>query len=169
VPQFLVRVSGEITLEQEEDLRSAGILPHDVGTTAAGYGGELDVVLSYVRTSAADERKARAKVAHVLGISPDHLTARPADEGWARFSGMPTLPSSGLAAQATTPVVARLLGRKAKRDISCMSAIFEGVGVHSACGVRDRRYRQSFEQEGSDRVKSHRAKRRGLRRFLDRN
>jgi hypothetical protein len=80
VPDFIVRVSGEITPEEERALRSAGIQRHDAGSTATDYGGELDVVLSFVRTSADNEREARAKVAHILGCNPDDVTARPAEE-----------------------------------------------------------------------------------------
>jgi hypothetical protein len=79
VPDFIIRVSGEITPEEEQALRSAGVLRHDAGSTAAAYG-ELDVVLSFVRTSAHNEREARAKVAHILGRNPDDVTARPAEE-----------------------------------------------------------------------------------------
>jgi hypothetical protein len=42
-------------------LRSAGIQRHDAGSTPAAYGGELDVVLSFVRISEDDESEARAK------------------------------------------------------------------------------------------------------------
>jgi hypothetical protein len=80
VPDFIIRVSGEITPEEEQALRSAGIQPHDAGSTAAAYGGELDVVLSFVRTSADDESEARAKVAHILGCNPEDVTAQPAEE-----------------------------------------------------------------------------------------
>jgi hypothetical protein len=44
VPDFIIGVSGEITPEEEQALRSAGIQRHDAGSTAAAYGGELDVV-----------------------------------------------------------------------------------------------------------------------------
>jgi hypothetical protein len=80
VPDFIVRVSGEITPEEERALRSAGIQRHDAGSAASAYGGELDIVLSFVRTSADSEREARAKVAHILGCNPDDVTARPAGE-----------------------------------------------------------------------------------------
>jgi len=80
VPDFIIRVSGEITPEEEQALRSAGIQRHDAGSTAAAYGGELDVVLSFVRTSADNEREARAKVADILGRNPDDVTAGPAEE-----------------------------------------------------------------------------------------
>jgi hypothetical protein len=80
VPDFIVRVSGEITPEEERALRSAGIQHHDAGSAASAYGGELDIVLSFVRTSADSEREARAKVAHILGCNPDDVTARPAGE-----------------------------------------------------------------------------------------
>jgi hypothetical protein len=80
VPDFIVRVSGEITPEEERVLRSAGIQRHDAGSTGADYGGELDVVLSFVRTSAKNEREARAQVAHILGCNPDDVTAHPAEE-----------------------------------------------------------------------------------------
>jgi hypothetical protein len=80
VPDFIIRVSGEITPEEEQALRSAGIQRHDAGSTAAAYGGELDVVLSFVRTSADDESEARAKVAHILGCNPEDVTAQPAEE-----------------------------------------------------------------------------------------
>jgi hypothetical protein len=77
VPHFIIRVSGEITLEEERALRSAGIQRRDAGSATAAYGGELNVVLSFVRASAGSEREARAKVAHILGCNPDDVTARP--------------------------------------------------------------------------------------------
>ena len=80
MPDFIIRVSGDITPEEEQALRSAGIQRHDAGPTPAAYGGELDVVLSFVRTFADNEREARAKVADILGCNPDDLTARPAAE-----------------------------------------------------------------------------------------
>jgi hypothetical protein len=79
VPDFIIRVSGEITLEEERALRSAGIQRH-AGSAAAAYGGELNVVLSFVRASSDSDREARAKVAHILGCNPDDVTARPAEE-----------------------------------------------------------------------------------------
>ena len=80
MPDFIIRVSGEITREEERALRSAGIQRHDARSAAAAYGGELSVVLSFVRTSAASEREARAKVADILGCNPDDVTARRAEE-----------------------------------------------------------------------------------------
>lgn len=80
MPEFIIRVSGEITPEEAQALRSAGIRRHDAGSTAAAYGGELDAVLSFVRISAANERAARAKVAHILGCNPEDVSASPAEE-----------------------------------------------------------------------------------------
>jgi hypothetical protein len=73
---FSVRVNGELTSEQVEALRAAGIVLDDVGPPEAGYGGNLDVVLTYVCVSAENESDASTKVANVLGADPRYLLAR---------------------------------------------------------------------------------------------
>jgi hypothetical protein len=69
MPNFIIRVSGEITPEEERALRSAGIRRHDAGSAPDAYGGERDVVLSFVRTSTDSEREARAKVALTSSVA----------------------------------------------------------------------------------------------------
>jgi hypothetical protein len=79
--EYAVAVKGELTADQVEMLRSAGIrLDDKIGpTTYAGFN-ELGPVATYVVLDAQDEGDARRKVADPLGVGVDPrelVSARP--------------------------------------------------------------------------------------------
>jgi hypothetical protein len=78
VAEFTVAIGRDLSAEQVETLKDAGITPERVPKVFAGYSGKYDVTLSCVRVSAADKAEARSKVAVVLGFDPEDLLARPA-------------------------------------------------------------------------------------------
>lgn len=75
---FWVGIRGELTAEQLEALKSAGIVAYDLRKTAAGWGEppiEWETQRTFVRVSAAGDSEARGEVAQPLGLDADDLLA----------------------------------------------------------------------------------------------
>jgi hypothetical protein len=85
---FWVGMRGDLTLDQREALKSAGITQDDLRAIAATYGmpPRWDVRATSMRVVAVDESEARGKVARALGLSSSEVVVSP-EETFERWAG----------------------------------------------------------------------------------
>jgi hypothetical protein len=78
VGDFWVGIRGDLTAEQLEALKSAGIVAYDLRRTAGGWGEppiEWETLRTFVRVSAREDSEARGEVAEALGLDAADLLA----------------------------------------------------------------------------------------------
>jgi hypothetical protein len=79
---FWVGVRGDLTAEQIEALKAAGIVVYDLRRTAGGWGEppiEWETLRTFVRVSAPDDSGAKGEVAQALGLDAGDLLAYSAE------------------------------------------------------------------------------------------
>lgn len=78
VGDFWVGVRGDLTAEQTEALKAAGIVVYDLRRTAGAWGEtpvEWQTLRTFVRVSTADDSEAKDEVAEALGLDATDLLA----------------------------------------------------------------------------------------------
>jgi hypothetical protein len=79
---FWVGVRGDLTAEQIEALKAAGIVVYDLRRTAGGWGEppiRWETLRTFVRVSASDDSEAKGEVAGALGLDAADLLVGPAE------------------------------------------------------------------------------------------
>jgi hypothetical protein len=71
--EFWVGVRGDLTAEQIDALRSAGVAVDDLRRLSVGRDDEWTTARTFVCAEAEDEAGARAEVAGALGLNADDL------------------------------------------------------------------------------------------------
>jgi hypothetical protein len=78
VGDYWVGIRGDLTAEELEALKSAGIVAYDLRRTAGGWGEppiEWETLRTFVRVSAGEDSEARGVVAEALGLDAADLLA----------------------------------------------------------------------------------------------
>jgi hypothetical protein len=80
--EFWVGIRGDLTAEQIEALKAAGIVVYDLRRTAGAWGEppfEWETLRTFVSVSAADDSEAKSVVAQPLGLDDTDLIAYSAE------------------------------------------------------------------------------------------
>ena len=89
---FWVGIKGDLTAEQREALKAAGIVVDDLRLISAGYGTptQWETMRTCVHVPAVDESEARTEVARAVGVDADDLLAFSAEifrwKSWAELT-----------------------------------------------------------------------------------
>ena len=89
---FWVGIKGDLTAEQMEALKTAGIVLDDLRLISAGYGTppQWETMRTCVHVPAVDESEARTEVARAVGVDADDLLAFSAEifrwKSWAELT-----------------------------------------------------------------------------------